>query len=351
MPLRVNNMFNIRKILLFINITLIILIIGVLGFAYIRNRQSAMTITNDNDKIKKAVVQEFPRLLSDIAAVGLNIEEFSGKIKFYGADDGALYEIFPKQPAKLIANPNLRNIKQITWSPDNLKVFVSADGKKYIYDFIAQSSYPLNENIRDSLVFSPNSQKILYNFKTASENIITVADYNGQNYSKVISSPAYQPNLSWTLNGAYLWRKANERESESLYLIDAVGRKIAKILNSISGLDALPAPSGLKFIYQEIINEKIVLNFFDLSSTPSGGQYSFKLPFATEVKKCAFSQSEQELYCALSDKIIRFDIIKKSEVEITKINFNAFNLQLTPDEKYLIFQDADTLKPFYLIIK
>ncbi len=344
-------MFHLRKILFFINITLIILIIGVLSFAYIKNRQNTMTIINKNDKTKKTTIQESPLALADIAAVGLNIEEFSGKIKFYGADDGALYEIFPEQIVRMIANPNLKNIKKITWSPDNLKVFVSTDNKKYIYDFIEQKAYPLNPNIQDSLVFSPNSQKILYNFKTPTENIISVADYNGQNYLKIIKSPAYEPTLNWTLNGAYLWRKSENQESESLYLIDVASKKIAKILNAISGFDALFASSGLKFIYQEKINGKIILNFVDLNINQNGSQYSLKLPFSTEVKKCIFSQSEQELYCALKDKIIHFDIAKKIETEIAKINFNGFNLQLTPDEKYLILQDSNTLIPFYVKIK
>lgn len=342
---------HLRKILFFINITLIILIIGVLSFAYIKNRQNTMTIINNNDKNKKIAIQEFPLALADIAAVGLNIEEFSGKIKFYGADDGALYEISSEKIVKIIANPNLKNIKKITWSPDNLKVFVSADNKKYIYDFIEQKAYPLNPNIQDSLVFSPNSQKILYNFKTPTENIISVADYNGQNYFKIIKSPAYDPTLNWTLNGAYLWRKSDSQESESLYLIDVATKKVAKILNSIQGLDVQIAPSGLKFIYQETINEKIVLNLVELNTLENKSQYFFKLPFTTEAKKCIFSQSEQEIYCALKDKIIRFDLTKKSKEELVKINFNAVNFQLTPDEKYLIFQDADTLKPFYLKIK
>lgn len=338
--------FNLRKILFFINITLIILIISVLGFAFYRNKKDTMRLLNDTNKNQPKIIQSLPQLLADQPVIGLDIEEFSGKIKFYSLESGALYEVLPGEQPKLISNPQLNNVQQITWSPDNLKVFVSAGGRKYIYDFIAQKSYPLNGNIQDSLVFSPNSQKILYQFKNQKENIISVADYTGQNYAKVISSPIFEAKLNWTLNGAYLWQKSEKNFSASLYLIDIVPKTIAKILDNILGLDTVPSGSGLKFIYQEYINDDLSLYVYNFLE-----KNIIKLPFKTEANKCIFSQSEEEIFCALSDKIINYNLKTKKEAEVTKIDFNVFNLQLTPDEKYLIFQDKQSKKPYYLKIK
>jgi hypothetical protein len=123
-----------------------------------------------------------------------------------------------------------------------------------------------------------------------------------------------------------------------------------KILDSIFGIDVKTAPSGLKFLYQQYLNEQLTLHLYDLGSSADGVK-DIKLPFATLTQKCVFAQNEQEIYCALDDQIINYNFQTKIQNQIAKINFTIFNLQITPDEKYLIFQDLTSNKPYFIKIK
>ena len=136
------------------------------------------------------------------------------------------------------------------------------------------------------------------------------------------------------------------------------------ILGDKYGFNTLTSPDGSKVIYSEIINNTLETYIYDIKS--KGLKY---LRQSTIVDKCTWSADSKKIYCAIPQKLYQYpypDAWYKNEVSFvdniwsidpTTGDFtlvvpiqdqvatliDVYKITVSPDNKYLLFQDKETL--------
>jgi len=136
------------------------------------------------------------------------------------------------------------------------------------------------------------------------------------------------------------------------------------ILGEKYGFNTLMSPDGKKVIYNEIINNSLEMFIYDIKS-----KSSTYLSQSTIVDKCVWSLDSKQIFCAIPQKLYeapypdawyRNDISfadniwainpETGDFQITAalqdqvlLPIDAYRLTISPDAKYLLFQDKVTL--------
>jgi hypothetical protein len=150
-----------------------------------------------------------------------------------------------------------------------------------------------------------------------------------------------------------------------LFFVNSTGTQDNQyILGSKYGFTTLVSPDGTKVLYNEIENDLLETSIYDIKN-----KKTIRLSQATLTEKCVWASDSKKIYCAIpqelalapypdvwyqgstafSDNIWSIDPLTGNfDIEIalqdqvpTKID--AYNLKVSGDKKYLLFQDKYTL--------
>jgi len=296
----------------------------------------------------------------------LAIGQDNQSVKYYLAKNGhAQQSDFKGQNLSVISQTDLPGLTGIIWSPDRKKVISIFDKqippKKYFYSYETKKGALLNENIR-SVAWSPDSQKIVYQFRSpdGATNNISIANADGTNWRNLLQTRMENVSIAWpSPDKIYIWDKPSGLVPGSLFALDPASGNLSKVLSGIYGLSAKFSPDGQKMIYQTTDQDGKNLKLFAVDS--KGGQPK-DLSIVTLVDKCVWSPDSQIIFCAVPQSLLPsailpdyylegkimtkddFYIVDTSTVQKTKIassdsqqSVDARELILSPTNNYLFF--------------
>ena len=303
--------------------------------------------------------------LSDVAVISPIISD--NKVLYYSKLNGNVlktdFEGKSIQPLTNIAIPNLITT---VWSFDKsqtINIYQENDVvKKVLFDFASQKATQLDSKIK-SISFAPNQNKIAYQFidDSLGKNTITIADSNGLNWKDIFNIRMENIRLYWTKDNLLTLTSAPSGIVKgSALTIDTTPKIISlkKLISDIYGLTIKYSPDGKNLIYSQTdqYGHNPTLHLI------KEGGVAEKTNLNTLSDKCAFSKNNN-IYCAIpkiingslilpddfyknianfSDIFFKIDMANnKSSIIFDpadfKYDFNASDLNISPNEDYIIF--------------
>ncbi|MBI4709334.1 MAG: hypothetical protein HY764_03985 [Candidatus Portnoybacteria bacterium] len=305
-------------------------------------------------------------IISKAAVLAPTISEDGQTIKYYSKADGhVLKSNFDGSGEEVISSANLPDLEGVVWSPDKKKVISifekNGQTTKSVFNYQARANNALNENVR-SINFSPDSQKIVYQYQNASndQNNISVADANGQNWKNIFTTRLTNLIVEWPgPDKISIGNSPSGLVPGSLFTIDPESGNLTKILSDIYGLSVKWSKKKKKIIYQTTNEKGKDLKLF---VTQIGSGQATLLPLKTIAEKCVWGADSQKIFCAvpqglsegvampddylngkiiIRDDIYMIDVASQKTTKIAQSNeeqsFDAKELILSPEEDYLFF--------------
>lgn len=237
------NYINMKKSIIIILVVVIAIGIGIGIYFYLKSKKIVEVETSIEGKILETVM-ESPKFSAD-----------KKWVYFYSSQQTPAFyrtEISSKKTEQI--SSYLADIEEIKYSPDLSKVgfkvtYIKDRFEKYgspflepkmdegasrfwVYNFENKKLDYLNQNII-SYTFSPDSKKIFYVFLGDEGKIsINQADYNGNNYEKIIDWQYGEPALQVIDDGKILLAYSTEeyeKQGDGLYLLDTKNKKLSTL--------------------------------------------------------------------------------------------------------------------------
>ncbi|OIP78312.1 MAG: hypothetical protein COT61_04050 [Candidatus Portnoybacteria bacterium CG09_land_8_20_14_0_10_44_13] len=351
-----------KKVIIIAVALLILLLIGAYVFYILFYRQTTSSETgNDQNNGSTIVIKpgltNGPIPLSREKVLAPTIDSSGKKIGYYSKNQGNMYEVnFDGSNLSRISGANLAGLLQILWSPNKEKivgVFQENNATtKYLHDYQNGTSIRLNEKI-EQVTWSPIDDRIaIQSFNPdANNNVISIANADGTNLKNVFQTRIKDLVLDWPMADKISARTKTSGLSEGLLItINPDSGVFNDVLQDIYGLNARWFPFGDKILYSATNSEGKNIKLF---TADQNGQDVKNTELSTLVEKCAFSQDNRVLFCAipqhLSENAVWPDDYYKGLVT-TKDSFWKINLDT--GQKTQIFnsgtsaQSYDAIDPF-----
>jgi len=290
------------------------------------------------------------------------------KVKYYLKNNGYVFEsTFDGSGRTRLSSNILTNLLKVIWSSNKDKVIAIFDDegeiKKYLYDYQISKSTLLNQDIRH-IAWSPSEDKIAYQYYNSQteDNNISIANPDGSQWTSVFTTRMKNLIVEWPSSGQVAIRTMPSGLAQSVvYTINLATSNFQKIISEIYGLTTLWSPLGDKLLFSETNNQGKNLKLKIADLTESTIQ---ELDFVTLPEKCAWSQDNRTIFCAvpkdISNSIILPDDYYKKLISFADdfwtINldtqeairifipenegtttYDAKELLLSPSEDYLLF--------------
>lgn len=365
-------MINKRLIILIAIITGIVIFVGLILWLLFRTPTEQPLVTEEpfEEEITTPITPpgEEERFtvfkLSDVAVVSPAIS--GSKVLYYSKLNGNVYETdFEGKNTTAKTNINIPDIITTVWSYDKSKainIYKENDVvKKVLFDFVTQKAVQLDSRI-NWVTFAPNKDKIAYQFvdRQLGTNKIATADPSGINFQSIFPIRMENVRVYWPSDDLI----TITTPTSGLVSGTALSKKISepasglnKIINSANGLTIKYSTDGTRLLYSATDsfghNPALYLTANNLTNT---------LNMNTLSDKCAFSQANN-IYCAVprlingslvlpddfykntanfSDIFFKIDATgNRSSILLDpqdlKYDFNASDIQISPDENYVVF--------------
>lgn len=301
-----------KKVIIIASALLILLLIGAYVFYVIFYRQTASPGTGSNQNkgstivIKPGLTNE-PIPLSQEKVLAPAVDASGKKIGYYSKNQGNMYEVnFDGSNLSRISGANLAGLLQVLWSPSKEKIvgiFQENDTTtKYLHDYQNGTSIRLNEKI-DQVAWSPIDDRItIQSFNLdANNNVISIANADGSNLKNVFQTRIKDLVLDWPIADKISIRTKTSGLSEGLLLtINPDSGVFNDVLRGIYGLNAHWFPSGDKILYSATDSKGKNIKLF---TADQNGQDIKNTDLSTLVEKCAFSQDNRILFCAMPQRL------------------------------------------------
>jgi len=266
---------------------------------------------------------------------------------------------------KKISSTTLNGLIKALWSPDKTKVIgVFSDNniiKKYFYDYANNQSSLLSEKI-GSVAWSPDSKKIAYQFIDAvsGQHSISTANPDNTNWKNIFKTRLDNLIVEWPSKEKISLRQPTSGLAQGLlYALNSESGDFNKILSDIFGLSIKWSPKADKILFSSTDdrgkNPKLSLS--------DGSGTNFKdLKLAGLADKCAWSNDDRTIFCALpqeisanavwpddyykglvilADDFYKINLETNEKIKIlgsaSQASFDAQELFLSPKEDYLFF--------------
>jgi hypothetical protein len=243
--------------------------------------------------------------LSSVEIVSPVINTQRNTVQYYEKGTGKVYEAHPDGRTPTILSSNrLPDFLSSVWAPNAQAVissFSSSGGTQFrTFNFITKNSVTLPEGTQ-SATFSPDSSHIAL-FKTSSgesEGGVFLTDASGRGLKKIFSTRATNGSVEWPRSDciAFTSWKSPELQTD-IFLLDLRGG-ITHLLDKQKNVEQLWAKSGKRLLIslenEEGRSELWVRDF-------ETGTFSI-LPLATPASHCAWTASENTLFCALTTSV------------------------------------------------
>lgn len=228
----------------------------------------------------------------------------------------------------------------------------------YIYTI---SSTPLRGNINSVAVGSGNA--LVYALKDTSS--IVSSEFSGAKQKTILKSPFRDWQLAMAGNSLVVYPKVSSSVPGVVYSLSLSGGGLRKVVGPLNGLAALPNATGNRLLYSYVENNQHMLFVKNLTKNTLT-----KISNVTFAEKCVWSKKKvASLVCSVpsdtlkigeldlwykgmthfSDRIWLFDTdLNIAEILVEpsptyKIDIDAIDLRLSPNEDYLIFTNKTDL--------
>ena len=201
-----------------------------------------------------------------------------------------------------------------------------------------------------------------------------LSNFDGTSKKEILDSPVSFWNISWPTNSIITFTtKPTYTDYGDLFFFNTQTYSFTRILGNMSGLSTLTNTDASLVAYSESQNNSFNLGVYDVKN-----QTDKNISVVTLADKCVWGiQDKTILYCAVpqtvspdsypdawyqgtesfSDNIWMINTATGATTELyqTGVNENtsidAMNLAISPDDKYLAFQNKNDLSEWLLAIK
>ncbi len=301
--------FNIdKKLIIIASALLILLLIGAYVFYVVFYRQTASSgAGNGSTIVIKPESVNGPVPLSQEKILAPTIDSSGKKVEYYSKDQGNMYKVnFDGSNLSRVSSANLAGLLQILWSPTKEKILGTFQENntttKYLHDYQNGTSIRLNEKINQA-AWSPDGNRIvIQSFNPdANNNVISIADATGNNFKNIFQTRIKDLVLEWPMADKISVRTKTSGLSEGMLItINPDNGSFSDVLHDIYGLNTRWFPLGDKVLYSATNSEGGSLNLF---TADQNGQNAKDVNLATLVEKCAFSQDNRTLFCAIPQRL------------------------------------------------
>lgn len=306
------------------------------------------------------------------------IEEFTATstvFRFQERATGNIYDVFEFiQAPQKISPITEQKIYETQWS-NNKNIFIFkklVSNNEFIQTTLGELQFGTTttdtsikkselSNIISDVILNKNTNKLVYSIKQGGSSVITTSNID-RTGEKPLKTLYFEDFTLDTINSTdvLITTKASQTAPGYAYTLNTTTGSFSKILGNITGLLVKVSPDKRFYIYSrsEIDRPQTLL-----LNTQNG--FSVPLSFDTiPSEKCVFSQKESSAYCFGSllykkgqypddwykGKILNYETLYKINLEdasITvlynfqadNIDLDAFNVQLSNDEGFIVFQN------------
>ncbi|MDP1629017.1 MAG: hypothetical protein Q8L57_00185 [bacterium] len=229
--------------------------------------------------------------------LGATLNNEGKKIRYFDQSSRSFMEseFSGLNPVRLSA-ADFKDARNFIWSPDKSKVLTTDQEKYQLIDLNSGQTSFYDPHYR-SVVFSPNSDKIAFNFLEPGSNKIETAELSGQNWKEISRVKIQDLKIAWPQNGKLaLSSFASAKANSGLFLLDIAGGDIIKIIPEVYGLETLWSPKGDKVLYSFVDKKGLgpILEAVNFNGVPLK-----ELFIATFASKCAWSLDNRTIYCGV----------------------------------------------------
>lgn len=326
-------------------------------------------VDGDNE-IKETTEAELLQIIKK-PILGATLSADNAKIMYYTKSGGKLEAVdFSGETQEQISPLTIVGIFDVVWQNAKrhsvISYLDSANAKRFINETATTGVVFLPEGIR-SAVFSPDSRSLAYLLRKSEITQLITATETGGKPQVVYETLVPDFSLLWIAPKKILLQSApSSHVAGIVYLFDTGTKTLEKIFSDIRGGMTIASPDGAALLTSFIGGD----GRGALSLTNQKGENAQSITPATMSEKCVFTKDAKTIYCAVSqdaqelpDAWFRGDIALEdqfmripadtlvAEVISDKTQFDATNLFLSPDGKYLFFQDKNDLTLWRLKLK
>lgn len=288
------------------------------------------------------------------------------EVRFIDRTSGNVYSYLSHaRTLTRISNKTLPGIQLASWTPDGTRAYAqflaSSDGEEHVntYSLTATGGdgYLLENDLAEAQVAGSSTLFTLLSGSTGSVGTISKADGSNQRtlFSSVLSALVVHP----TTGDLFATNKPSLNLNGYAFDINRTTGGFSRILGPYPGLSVLPSPDGKNVLYSYTSGGTYFLRLYNVAAHTSTA-----LPVATLSEKCAWTANGLSIYCGVptnltgnlpddwyqgvtvfTDRIWRIDLDQRvatlvlDPVQIGKVNVDAVNLTVDPNEDMLIFMD------------
>jgi len=305
------------------------------------------------------------KLISQGPVLGLTAD--GNKVKYYNKEKGGVFECnLDGSDLDRTSSVNLEGLLEVLWSPSKTKVITIFEKnhqlEKYYYDYTTGLAGEIDKNIR-WVSWSQTEDKIAYQYYNSitEDNNISTANPDGTSWTNLMQTRMKDLIIEWPKSEIISLRTRASGLAQSLvYTIDQTTNDLEKVIAETYGLTILWSPRGDKILFSETNNQGTnlrlkVLNLDDNSIN--------EVSLVTLTEKCAWSQDNQTIFCAVpknipsrailpddywKEKIVFSDDFWKIDLNTQQAEqiyspgggseiYNVKEILLSPNENYLFF--------------
>ena len=367
-----------KKTIIIITVILIASTIG--GWIYFLNKGKEKPIASNSPTISLSIApsptiteetkgeDEFIKLSNNLSLSPIISSE---NILFFDKQEGLfknLVNVLNTNQETKLSETIFTNILKIDWSNNQDKVLLTFEdnGKiRYsLFDLTQDLTYLLPSYIT-AIDFSSDDKSFVIYHQEENNNYLATLSLDGTketklleiNFSNIEIFSLDKDNLIFyqkpaplmPIEGVFTYNlKTKNLTTLPIYLYDTT---------KIYGLEAMPSKNGdyLLFSATDYQNKNLELYVFEIAENKF-----FKMPFASFVDKCTFTNDSKNIYCAYSNSFSNNDFsypfdyylgLISSQDSFAKVNletgeftiftentpFDANNLQVSENEDFLVF--------------
>ena len=307
--------------------------------------------------------------LNNVPTMAATMAANGQDLLYYNKSDGQFYRIDANGDINLLTDKVFHNVDQIYWSPDTSKAILEyPDGSNIIYNFKTKKQITFPKQWKD-FDFSPTSDKLTFKNWTVDEEdrFLSIANDDGSGFRRIetLGRQDSDVHVDWSPNKQIIatFNESIDLERQYLYFIGLNKERFN--VSIIEGRDYRSqwSPNGerlLYSVYHTSSNLNPTLWIVDGRGENIGNNRT-PLNLQTWADKCTFTDSNTA-YCAVPaylekgsglvpdyaanvpDEFYKIDLrtYSKTLIAVPEGNYNAQNLTISQDGRYLYFTDKIT---------
>jgi hypothetical protein len=296
--------FKNKIVLIFTLAVIPLIIIGILVYGYIGNRNAEKAADTAKDENKPAESTRIATKVSDKAIVNATIDT-SNSIKYYSLEKGQTFQIPASGgDAKILDETSLAGLTSVEWAPTAPYVLTKIQDRIYSFNYSTRKSFAFPIDVISAQFLSDN--KVFYMFKNTAAGSgaadLSISNADGSNWSKIItlaSSAVYLEGIPFQNSISQTLIPSSYRAS-ALRIIDISTGEAKSVLEEKNGLNVSWAPNGeIGIISYNIERGGAALGLsiinkagFEISKIADIGTIAEKIAWSPDSKTAYFTKPE-----------------------------------------------------------